>query len=190
MKAVVIDASAGAEIVADTRRGRALTRLVPAGAEGWVPEHFYAEVLGVLRRRFLIEKAVTEEQATAAVARLRRWPLHQASIAPLKSGRVADELALVDSEGVGRLHRLVERLDAAHRHGFAQHGEVSRVEVVGRELRRRPTTPACVSVARRPFIERERRRRLAGEALGPDELRQHRRDSEAVGRPSQRPVLP
>lgn len=83
MSAVVIDASAGAEIVADTRRGRALTRLVPAGAEGWVPEHFYAEVLGVLRRRFLIEKAVTEEQATAAVARLRRWPLHNASIAPL-----------------------------------------------------------------------------------------------------------
>ncbi len=58
MSAVVIDASAGAEIVADTRRGRALTRLVPAGAEGWVPEHFYAEVLGVLRRRFLIEKAI------------------------------------------------------------------------------------------------------------------------------------
>lgn len=83
MKAVVIDASAGAEIVADTRRGRALTRLVPAGAEGWVPEHFYAEVLSVLRRRFLIEKAITEEWATAAVDRLRHWPLHHASIAPL-----------------------------------------------------------------------------------------------------------
>lgn len=83
MSAVVIDASAGAEIVADTRRGRALARLVPAGAEGWVPEHFYAEVLGVLRRRFLIEKVVTEAKATASVARLRRWPLHHASIAPL-----------------------------------------------------------------------------------------------------------
>lgn len=83
MSAVVIDASAGAEIVADTRRGRALARLVPTGAEGWAPEHFYAEVLGVLRRQFLIEKTITEAQATAAVARLRRWRLHRASIAPL-----------------------------------------------------------------------------------------------------------
>ena len=50
MSAVVIDVSAGVEIVADTRQGRALARLVPAGSEGWVPEHFYAEVLAVLRR--------------------------------------------------------------------------------------------------------------------------------------------
>lgn len=83
MSAVVIDASAGAEIVADTRRGRALARLAPAGTEGWVPEHFYAEVLGVLRRQFLVEKVITEAQAAAAVARLRRWRLHHASIAPL-----------------------------------------------------------------------------------------------------------
>ena len=49
MTLVVIDASAGVEIVCDTRRGRALARLLPAGAEGWVPEHFYvalAEQLG------------------------------------------------------------------------------------------------------------------------------------------------
>jgi hypothetical protein len=45
----VIDASAGVEIVCDTRRDRALARLLPVGAEGWVPEHFYAEVLAVLR---------------------------------------------------------------------------------------------------------------------------------------------
>jgi hypothetical protein len=36
---VVIDASAGVEIVCDTRRGRALARLLPVEAEGWVPEH-------------------------------------------------------------------------------------------------------------------------------------------------------
>jgi len=46
--AVVIDASAGVEIVAGTRRGRALARLLPVGAVGWVPEHFYPEVLAVL----------------------------------------------------------------------------------------------------------------------------------------------
>ncbi len=48
MTAVVIDASAGVEIVAGTRRGRALARLLPVGAVGWVPEHFYPEVLAVL----------------------------------------------------------------------------------------------------------------------------------------------
>jgi predicted nucleic acid-binding protein len=80
---VVIDASADAEIVADTRRGRALARLSPAGAEGWVPEHFYAEVLAVVRRQSLIEKVVTDAQATVAVGRLRTWRLRLASIAPL-----------------------------------------------------------------------------------------------------------
>jgi predicted nucleic acid-binding protein len=83
VNAVVIDASAGVEIVGDTRRGRALARLFPVDSEGWVPEHFYAEVLGVLRRRFLIEKTITESQATAAVGRLGSWHLHRASLAPL-----------------------------------------------------------------------------------------------------------
>jgi predicted nucleic acid-binding protein len=83
--AVVIDASAGVEIVGDTRRGRALARLLPSDSEGWVPEHFYAEVLGVLRRRFLIEKTITESQATAAVGRLGLWHLNRASVAPLVS---------------------------------------------------------------------------------------------------------
>jgi len=81
--AVVIDASAGVEIVADTRRGRALARLVPADTEGWVPEHFYAEVLAVLRRRFLVEGKITEAEATAAVNRLGTWHLRRASVAPL-----------------------------------------------------------------------------------------------------------
>lgn len=83
MTAVVIDASAGAEIVTNTRRGQALAGLLPAGAEGWVPEHFYAEVLGVLRRRLLIERRVTEAQAAAALDRLRAWHLHHAAVAPL-----------------------------------------------------------------------------------------------------------
>lgn len=83
MSAVVIDASAGVEIVADTRRGRALARLVPPGSEGWVPEHFYAEVLAVLRRRFLVEAKLTESQASVAVERLGSWRLHRASVAAL-----------------------------------------------------------------------------------------------------------
>jgi predicted nucleic acid-binding protein len=79
---VVIDASAGVEIVANTVRGRALARLIPAGSEGWVPEHFYAEVLAVLRRRFLIEAKITA-QASAAVRRLSAWHVRRASVAAL-----------------------------------------------------------------------------------------------------------
>lgn len=48
-----------------------------------MPEHFYAEVLGVLRRRLLMEQSLTEAQAAAALARLRAWRLHHASVAPL-----------------------------------------------------------------------------------------------------------
>jgi len=46
---VVIDASAGAELVADTVR-RALRALLPADAVPWVPETFFVEVGSVLRR--------------------------------------------------------------------------------------------------------------------------------------------
>ncbi len=83
MSIIVIDASAGVEIVANTRRGRALARLIPPDSQGWVPEHFYAEVLAVLRRRFLVEENFTETQANAAVGRLSAWHLRRASIAPL-----------------------------------------------------------------------------------------------------------
>jgi predicted nucleic acid-binding protein len=48
--ALVIDASARVEMVAATRRGAVLAKLLPAEAGGWVPEHFYAEVFAVLRR--------------------------------------------------------------------------------------------------------------------------------------------
>jgi predicted nucleic acid-binding protein len=81
--ALVIDASAGVEMVAGTRRGAALAKLLPAEAEGWVPEHFYAEVLAVLRRQFLTQRKLTESQATAAVNRLGDWHLHHASVASL-----------------------------------------------------------------------------------------------------------
>jgi hypothetical protein len=70
-------------MVAGTRRGAALAKLLPAEAEGWVPEHFHAEVLAVLRRQFLTQRKLTESQATAAVNRLGGWHLHRASVASL-----------------------------------------------------------------------------------------------------------
>ncbi len=111
MTPVVIDASAGVEITVDTRRGRALARLLPVGAVGWVPEHFYAEVLAVLRRQFLIEQQLTESQATAAVSRLASWHLHHASVAPLVAAawRYRHNLTAADALYVA----LAERLGAS-----------------------------------------------------------------------------
>lgn len=74
MTAVVIDASAGVELIADTLRGRALRSLLPPGAVPWVPELFYVECASVLRRMELRE-VITPAQATRAVRRLLEWHL-------------------------------------------------------------------------------------------------------------------
>ena len=66
MTRVVIDASAGAEIVTATARGRALARLLPNDAELWVPEHFYVEVLGVLRHQSVIARTIGPDRADLA----------------------------------------------------------------------------------------------------------------------------
>jgi hypothetical protein len=44
---VVIDASAGVEILANTAHGRRLARLLPTDAVGWVPEHFTSKSPGL-----------------------------------------------------------------------------------------------------------------------------------------------
>ena len=91
MTRVVIDASAGAEIVTATARGRALARLIPGDAELWVPEHFYVEVLGVLRHQSVVTHIISPDRAELAIDRLRRWHLRQAAIAPrcFQHGHVA-----------------------------------------------------------------------------------------------------
>ncbi len=48
-----------------------------------MPQHFYAEVLGVIRHQTIFTKILTEEQAAAALGRLQRWHLHQAAVPPL-----------------------------------------------------------------------------------------------------------
>lgn len=60
MTPVVIDASAGVEILADTTRGRRLSALLPADAVGWVPEHFYVEVAGVLRHQTVVTRSLPD----------------------------------------------------------------------------------------------------------------------------------
>lgn len=80
MTPIVIDASAGAEIVTGTQRGRALLRLLSDDAVPWVPEHFCAEVLALIRRQTVVTHLLDEAKAREAVAELAGWRLHRASI--------------------------------------------------------------------------------------------------------------
>jgi len=71
---VVIDASAGVELAADTFRGRALRTLLPADAVPWVPELFFVEC-GAVLRRWDLNRILTRAQIDQAVDALMSWPL-------------------------------------------------------------------------------------------------------------------
>lgn len=66
-------------MVARTATGRALRKLLPADADPWVPEHFFAEV-GSVVRRWVHTETLTEAQGSAALARLVAWPLHRTQL--------------------------------------------------------------------------------------------------------------
>lgn len=74
MTPVVIDASAGVELAADTVRGRAFRGLLPADAVPWVPDHCFAEC-GAVLRRWELNDVLTVDEVAAAVAELLAWPL-------------------------------------------------------------------------------------------------------------------
>ena len=63
--------------------GRRLALLLPPDTVGWVPEHFYAEVVGVLRHQLVVARKLTDEQAGSALRRLSQWHLRHASVAAL-----------------------------------------------------------------------------------------------------------
>ena len=74
MTPVVIDASAGVELAADTVRGRALRTLLPADAVPWVPEVFYVEC-GAVLRRWDLNGVLSPAEISQAIDALLAWPL-------------------------------------------------------------------------------------------------------------------
>jgi predicted nucleic acid-binding protein len=105
---VVIDASAGVELVADTTRGRSLRALLPDEAVPWVPEIFYAEC-GAVLRRWDLKGVLSAERIGSAVDELLAWPMRIAQIRPLFSDAwrlranvtVPDALYVVLAEHIG-----------------------------------------------------------------------------------------
>jgi predicted nucleic acid-binding protein len=80
---LVLDASAGVEIVTRTSAGVQLARMLeqPDSAV-WTVEHFHLEVAKVLRRDVLTGD-LDDANATELVASLAGWQLHVARVAPL-----------------------------------------------------------------------------------------------------------
>ncbi len=84
MTVYVLDASAGADLLLDTRDGRELSGRLQPRAQWWVPEHYFVEVSSVVRRAELLG-AVTEGDAARALGSLERAPLQRVQVRPLLS---------------------------------------------------------------------------------------------------------
>jgi predicted nucleic acid-binding protein len=79
---LVLDASAGFELLLTTTTGQAILRQVPPRAEWWVPEHYFIEVAGAIRRAEYT-KAITSAQAVSAFDALQAGRLHRVQVRPL-----------------------------------------------------------------------------------------------------------
>jgi predicted nucleic acid-binding protein len=68
---VVIDASAGVELVARTERGNRLRQLIPADAVPWVPDGLVDIEVGSVLRRWDLKGVLEADQMAGALLRLR-----------------------------------------------------------------------------------------------------------------------
>lgn len=80
---VVLDASAGVEIALRTAKGRALSRLLPAGSTLWAPEHYFAEVASALRRLEVLERRLEAATALAALETAKQLVRRRVNVRPL-----------------------------------------------------------------------------------------------------------
>lgn len=79
---VVLDASAGVEILLLTPTGRRLLAQLPSDVEEWVPELYFAEVGAVLRRA-AIHAHHPLARIEAALGRLLTAPVRRVEVRPL-----------------------------------------------------------------------------------------------------------
>lgn len=108
MTDLVLDASAGVELLLDTPLARQLTTRVPAGATWWVPEHYYLEVGSALRRAemtavadpYVIARAV-QSLAAAHFVRVQLRPLLVETFARRHNLTMADAFYVVLAEHLG-----------------------------------------------------------------------------------------
>ncbi|MGH9152172.1 MAG: type II toxin-antitoxin system VapC family toxin [Acidimicrobiales bacterium] len=110
MTSVVIDASAGVELVADTTRGRALRGLLPASAVPWVPDLFFVEC-GAVLRRWDLHAILMPSEVARAVGDLLAWPLRVVQVRGLFADAWRQRANLTFSDAV--YVSLAERLGAA-----------------------------------------------------------------------------
>ena len=84
MTPLVLDASAGVELLLNTPAGPALREKLPAPAVEWVPEIYFAEVAGTLRRAELTGR-ISATRAAVALDRLLAAPTRRVQVKPLLS---------------------------------------------------------------------------------------------------------
>lgn len=82
MTPIVLDASAGVELALRTPVGRQLQKKIPTGATTWVPEHYFAETVAVLRRHELNQR-YGSARIQVALDRLLTAPVRRVSVRPL-----------------------------------------------------------------------------------------------------------
>jgi predicted nucleic acid-binding protein len=81
---IVLDASAGVEMLLRTPLGRRVRTILPQGAQTWVPELYFVEVAGVLRRAER-NGAYPESRVRLAFDRLLSAPVRRVQVRSLLS---------------------------------------------------------------------------------------------------------
>jgi predicted nucleic acid-binding protein len=106
---LVLDASASVDLLLDTATGRRLQPLLPTGAQWWVPEHFFAEVAGALRRAEL-RGGVLNARVAQAMTSLSTAPLRRVQVRPLLADAWSKRANLTIADALYVV--LAEHLDA------------------------------------------------------------------------------
>ena len=107
MTRLVLDASAGVDLLLEPPAGIRLQEKVPRSAEWFVPEHYFVEVAGAIRRAELSE-AITPARAVRAFADLQSAPLHRALVLPLlaEAWQLRSNVTVPDAVYVVLAHKL------------------------------------------------------------------------------------